>query len=88
MSLGAAQREPVIRASEVGHYAYCRRAWWLRRVCGYEPQNWQALERGVERHEAHGARAAYGEARLQLAKLLVLAGLVCGMLLVVLMAWR
>ncbi|NLG27224.1 MAG: hypothetical protein GX557_04900 [Chloroflexi bacterium] len=46
--------QPVLRASEVGRYAYCARAWWLQRVRGVEPRNAEARQRGAERHSAHG----------------------------------
>ena len=45
---------PVLRASEVGRYVYCARAWWLQRVKGCAPRNLAALQRGTERHESHG----------------------------------
>lgn len=51
---GPGERTPVLRASEVGRYMYCARAWWLQRVVGCTPRNAAELERGVERHEAHG----------------------------------
>ena len=44
----------VLRASEVGRYTYCARAWWLQRVKGIEPRNLAALQRGTEAHAAHG----------------------------------
>jgi CRISPR/Cas system-associated exonuclease Cas4 (RecB family) len=48
-------KKPVIRASEVGAYVYCRRAWWLRRVGGFEPQNTaQRLAEGTAAHVRHG----------------------------------
>ena len=47
---------PVIRASELNSYEYCRRAWWLRVVAGVEPPPEAAarLEAGTQRHAAHG----------------------------------
>ena len=30
---------PVIRASEIGQYVFCQRAWWLGTVQGYRPVN-------------------------------------------------
>ncbi len=50
-------REAWLTASEVGRYAYCARAWWLQRVCGWAPRRRAALERGVRRHEEHVALA-------------------------------
>lgn len=46
-----------IRASEIGDYVYCRRAWWLRRVAGYGPQNEQEMEWGQGYHVQHGRSA-------------------------------
>ena len=46
--------QPVLRASEVGRYAYCARAWWLQRVMGCQPRNLEALQRGTQRHAQHG----------------------------------
>ncbi len=44
----------VIRASEIGEYIYCHRAWWLGRVQGVENANRRQLDVGIERHRAHG----------------------------------
>lgn len=44
----------MIRASEVGEYVYCARAWWLRRVAGEEPAGQERRELGTAMHEAHG----------------------------------
>jgi 3-mercaptopyruvate sulfurtransferase SseA len=51
--------DDVIRASEMGEYAYCARAWWLRRVRGYHSTNVGAMQQGVARHKRHG-RAVEG----------------------------
>lgn len=45
---------PTIRASEVGEFVYCARAWWLRRVAGEEPEGRERREAGVALHAAHG----------------------------------
>jgi CRISPR/Cas system-associated exonuclease Cas4 (RecB family) len=44
-------RRHTITASEIGEFAYCPRAWYLKR-CGEEPQS-PHLERGVAFHEMH-----------------------------------
>ena len=66
--------DDLIRASELSHYAYCARAWWLGRVMGYCSANVEAMNAGTARHRAHGRtiEGAYRLRRLALA-LLVLA---------------
>jgi len=46
----------IVRASELGSYAYCERAWWLRYVAGLEPADAgrERLEAGTVRHAEHG----------------------------------
>ena len=64
----------MIRASDVGRYVYCARAWWLERVQGYEPTNVRALAHGTRSHDAHGRLVATWTRRANLAWwLLVLA---------------
>lgn len=46
----------VIRASEVGQYAYCAQAWWLGRVEGRPSAHQDALRDGARTHRAHGRR--------------------------------
>jgi hypothetical protein len=58
---GDVAHDPTIRASEVGRYAYCARAWWLQYVQGYAPENQEALDRGERGHVAHGRSVARAE---------------------------
>ncbi len=46
---------PVIRASEIGSYLYCRRAWWYRKQ-GIESENQAEMAHGTELHRRHGRR--------------------------------
>ncbi len=43
----------TIRASEIGTYLYCHRAWWYQKS-GLEPQNLGELAAGMQLHEQHG----------------------------------
>lgn len=42
----------IIRASEIGAYLYCKRAWWYRQR-GVEPANQAELAGGRRLHEQH-----------------------------------
>ncbi|HEX5691878.1 MAG TPA: hypothetical protein VFX76_17805 [Roseiflexaceae bacterium] len=67
------ERIPIIRASEVGEYVYCARAWWLRRVAGLEPAGRERRELGVALHRRHGRAVAGSRALLGVGIALALA---------------
>jgi len=46
-------RSKVVRASEIGTYLYCQRAWWYQRN-GVASQNGRELADGNEIHQLHG----------------------------------
>jgi CRISPR/Cas system-associated exonuclease Cas4 (RecB family) len=73
----------VIRASEVGQYAYCARAWWLARVLGYRSSHQEAMDAGTTAHERHG-RAVVSYHRLQRAEGLLL---VIALMAAVILLW-
>lgn len=60
----ARKTSQVIRASELGQYAYCARAWWLGRVLGYRSANLEGMAAGEAAHIRHG-RKVVGYHRLQ-----------------------
>lgn len=43
----------ITRASDIGNYLYCRRAWWYRKK-GVESENQAELAAGTELHYKHG----------------------------------
>lgn len=44
----------ILRASEIGEYVFCRRAWWLDRVKGIASANHELMHAGIAQHAAHG----------------------------------
>jgi hypothetical protein len=72
------QREdecPVIRASDIGGYVFCHRAWWYGRQ-GYAPANVHELRRGQRRHLRHGVLMRAVTALSVIAVLLIISGMV------------
>jgi len=72
----------IIRASELGQYAYCARAWWLQRIAGVAPTNTQDLAAGTAAHQQHGRAVwlagALRWAALALIVLAIVAALIAG----------
>jgi hypothetical protein len=65
----------TIRASEVGAYLFCARAWAYRRQ-GLEPTNQAEMLAGTELHRLHGRRVLASRLTRMLAVFLLLAALV------------
>jgi CRISPR/Cas system-associated exonuclease Cas4 (RecB family) len=65
----------TIRASEVGTYLYCARAWWYRRK-GVEPENQAELSSGIELHRSHGRLVIASNLTRTLALILLLMALI------------
>jgi len=73
--MDVSKEDPIIRASEIGQYVFCARAWWLGRVMGYRSTNLAAMRQGTARHRVHGrAVAGYHFLRRLAVALLILAG--------------
>ena len=63
----------IIRASEIGQYDFCAKAWWLGSIEGVQPSNIRELQAGTTAHEEHG-RQVQRASQMQLAAF-VLVGL-------------
>lgn len=67
----------TLRASELGSFLYCQRAWWYQRQ-GIAPQNQAELNAGSTFHQehAHGVKLAVVLKRAALFLLILAAALV------------
>ena len=68
----------TIRASELGDYTYCSRAWWYRHVLKISPPSTDTLSRleaGTFAHQAHGRSVALSTTLRALGISLALLGL-------------
>jgi CRISPR/Cas system-associated exonuclease Cas4 (RecB family) len=65
----------TIRASDIGNYLYCRRAWWYRKQ-GVETENQAELTAGTQLHRQHGRKVLAASLLRNFALLLVLIALV------------
>jgi hypothetical protein len=61
----------IIRASEIGQYDFCAKAWWLGSVEGVPPSNVRELQAGTAAHEEHG-RHVRRASRMQMAAVMLL----------------
>ena len=77
----AREEDRIIRASEIGQYAYCARAWWLGRVLGYRSHNVEEMTAGAEEHDSHGRQVVSYHRWQRLAYLLLSLAAVIGLLL-------
>jgi hypothetical protein len=71
----------TIRASEIGTFLYCQRAWWYQRQ-GVQNENQAELAGGTELHERHGQSVMIAGCLRVLAYTLLLASLVLFTILV------
>lgn len=65
----------IIRASEVGTYQFCNRAWWYQ-LQGYKPDNQLEMARGRELHGRHFYKVTAAGCLQIIAYGLLLAGMV------------
>ena len=65
----------IIRASDIGNYLYCRRAWRYRRD-GVESANQAELAAGTELHRQHGRKTLSAILLRTLGLILLLAAII------------
>lgn len=64
----------TVRASEIGTYIFCKRAWWYA-LRGYPSKNQSELAAGQELHKRHGQSAMTTGCLRSAAYILLLAAL-------------
>ena len=65
----------TLRASEIGQFRFCARAWWYARN-GEPSANWRVLEAGSQAHRSHARRVQRWMAVRRLAQVIVLTGMI------------
>lgn len=80
-----AKDRSLVRASDLGAWAFCNRAWWLREVKGAAHDSPDVLDRGSAAHVAHGKQVQGARRLSTVGLILVAAGLV---VLALLIAWQ
>jgi hypothetical protein len=81
------ERTSLIRASDIGLWAYCQRAWWLARVQGVSHRFPERLEYGTQAHQAHGRAVTRGQQLQRLGLYLLALALLLGGGMLLYWAW-
>lgn len=72
---------PLIRASDIGQYLFCQRAWWLARIHQVPSTNLADMAAGTAAH-AHHAQQMKSTQRLQsIGLMLIVVAVVLGLIL-------
>lgn len=71
-----ARDRSLVRASDIGAWAFCQRSWWLSRVEGVTHRDPAVLRRGDESHHRHGQQVVRSVKAQQIGIVLILIGLI------------
>jgi hypothetical protein len=74
----------LVRASDIGMWSYCQRAWWLATVQGATHQDPARRQHGTARHRSHGMRTLWAIWARQAGLILIGIG---GLLLLLALLW-
>lgn len=80
MSTRFSSNDAIVRASEIGEYVFCRRAWWLHHVQGLESAQRAQMDAGAARHLEHGRAVQRADALARAAIILGALALFCALL--------
>ena len=73
----------LVRASDLGSWAFCHRAWWLREVQDAQHANPAVLAQGNAAHKTHGRQVQSAQRQSKLGLILVAIGLITIGLLII-----
>ena len=76
----ATHRDNIIRASDIGLFVFCARAWRLK-ADGYESANRAEMAAGTEAHAAHGRQVAVSQYAQRLSLILFMLALIIAVLM-------
>jgi hypothetical protein len=68
---------PLVRASEIGLWAFCQRAWWLARVQQIPHQQPARLVHGLQHHAGHAQQVRWADRLASTGWLLLGSALLC-----------
>lgn len=74
----SANNSRIIRASEIGEYVFCQRAWWLHRVKGLKSANREQMQAGTAHHAAHGRAVQRADSLRRVGKVLLCVSILFG----------
>ncbi len=83
-----AKDRSLVRASDIGAWAYCRRAWYLAQVRKVAHSRPEALRQGTQAHTRHGQKVRHAGQMQRIGKRLILVGLVLAGLLILWTLWQ
>jgi CHASE3 domain sensor protein len=75
-----AKDRSLVRASDIGAWAYCRRAWYLAHVRGMAHARPELLQRGNAAHAQHGQQVRRAATAQRVGLWLIVAGALLALL--------
>ena len=71
----------IIRASEIGQYAFCAQAWWLGTIVGVDPENIEDLTAGTLTHQQHGRQVGVSIALSRVGYAVLIFAIIIGLII-------
>ncbi len=70
---------PLIRASDIGQYLFCHRAWWLARIQQVPSTNLAEMAAGSAAHAQHGQEMKSTQRLQQIGVILIVVAALLGL---------